>query len=782
MSSCTPLQQAIISACANNPEVKNTEVAENIGCSPTYVGRVRNENENKIEEKEYPTDVSVHASFGSPYSIFLSKEARNILDVTTDDVVELSFLVDKNNRTYYTSVKDIDSIDIEEEIRHLLYSVYNLDEEYYGQLPKELSELFKEDEDSSPRIYTKKGLERALKKLERKVEIDIAKSDCFIGAGIYEQISEDSGRKIIQTPSFNMTSQNFIECFNASGIPLFDISKYKGEVDQPETVYFMSNGGSLNDDKKDKITEDILDVKYFNKISYIISKSDAVRGPAPVETESSVFEVTEDSIEVITESAKVISTYEEEDHFEYSTIEGLIDNVSLKGEGENYVSLQKEKYPDYNIIILKISTLRVPIFINDDEISVMYFSEVDQLDEFVSDLIEYISSNIAHPHEVFGPRNVERESKLDPNTWVLDTNSIYHQVPPDEASSILYTILPNMDLYGSEFILPWSLIYEINKHKNTDDAGPSVRNQGVENINILNILSEYDFIDLSYEDVPDESISEIETSALADMYVLSTAQKNDAAMFTSDKELSRLCKASGIHTVNILEHAFIEPEKEPDQSLWEEIKQEFNHGPISREDLLDLVVSQSKEKAAKENTALSLSTETDLQDQADDYIHEWLKKELIMPFKQNSELKYAVTHEFAVVPTYDLISHISDHVTSDNYLDETFLDKLRKKYGLKSYERPMLNLYIPESYVLQAQSECSTAKIEGTLKSLLSLNCIKNAKYTPISVANNNDSLVKDALEISKQKDCLLLCRDGDNNLDKLSGLLGVKVKKLVSK
>jgi rRNA-processing protein FCF1 len=793
MEATTELQEAIIKKTSIDREQSNTKIAEDLGCDPSYVSECRKTYSESIDEFAISTEWSTGFCFSNPYQVYVSEELLDDIEVDEGEVGELNFLCGRDSREFYAEINRLEDFDQNKEIHALFYALTtNKPNEFKSGLPE--FDEFVSDDGEEWEIYTQDHLRGFLSTIGRVVRRKVTDNNLILGASVCEFIEDRESEKGIKTPFFKIDKEPFVEYIQGNTPDVYEISEHNERIHKPEQVYFMSLEGKVPDDKKEQVVSKISESKYIDlsiRRSFI-EQGYNIYGPGLDESVISdsigrVVEIDSETIEIVDEKARSLELSNSQDPFEFEKIVSVLDQLKWgkKEEGEdNAEDLEYTTHGEYNLIYVSLGPFIVTIFVQDKEVLFLYHAEVSQIEDNVTDIMKSIENNIDKEMITTTIGDIEHEKKLGAQKWTLDTNSIYHQISNDKASSILYTFIPTDELFNSEIIVPWVVLYEINSHKNTDDAGATVRQQGTENLEILSILDDYDFIDLQIEDVPSQVNGNVQSSAISDMHILSTAQSENSGLFTSDGELRRIANAAEVQAIDIREYATFEPETEPHQSIWENIEDDFSSGPIKREALVDLIVQKSREEIAR-SFSIKQTSKVDLREQAQDLIHQWVEKEMIVPFVDNSSILYADTQRYDIVPTYDLISHIPNNVEKHkgiNYLNGTFLEKMRRRYGMPSNKRPILNFCVPESYVLKAQQECSSGKIEGTLKALLHLDSIQNSQYESISINNASSSNVEDdAIDTAKERDSLLLCRDGDENIDKLSGLLGVTVKKLVA-
>jgi hypothetical protein len=124
------------------------------------------------------------------------------------------------------------------------------------------------------------------------------------------------------------------------------------------------------------------------------------------------------------------------------------------------------------------------------------------------------------------------------------------------------------EFYQSEIVIPWSTRYEINKHKDEGGPEPRVQQKGIDNIKSLKILDQYEFINLTIENIPDNIMSQVSQSHIADMDLLESAEGGeDTVLITGDERLRELARISDTRTRDIYDLAKIDKNPNIDDEL-----------------------------------------------------------------------------------------------------------------------------------------------------------------------------------------------------------------------
>ena len=339
---------------------------------------------------------------------------------------------------------------------------------------------------------------------------------------------------------------------------------------------------------------------------------------------------------------------------------------------------------------------------------------------------------------------------LESKQWVLDTNSIYRQKPDEDYTSIVNFILTNPVLYDRELLVPWNVICEINRHKDSNkSSNVNASKQGLENLKMLNLLDNIGFLSFKIEEVPNKIDNSIrKNTGVTDMSIVNSVPE-EGVLFTNDEHLIEISEMMGVSTDRI-ENVSGFSESKNEEDYWAPIKEELNKtGPRDYQEVSDQL----------EN--LLSDSDNEHQISAEAIINKKLRSgELIHTPTNVHNIRIALAKEISIIPTFNLINKINRtlvEIDGDNFIPEEVLENIRRSIGgMNTSRRPKLKFIIPAEYVYRSSEISQVDDLEV-------LRYIDNAGFEtvhPHSSVENETSIENVIIKSAIEQDCPVLCTD----------------------
>lgn len=783
MSSRTPTQQDIIKYAKKHPEATGNEIAETVGCSVSYANKVRRENLNTIIGKNDLSPYTIDISLAHPYKLLLSDECISQLDLFDEEIVEIDIIRNGETVTVRAPIEHIEKSNKKSELHSYTYGLSKVAPDIPNGVRVELSDFLGDNSDDDISIFTPDAFDEYLSRIDSTVNNKVDEADIMVGIGLaslgIEPTEEES--EVIQLPNYQSNTTEFRAIFSEEHPRLVDLKKYEGEVTSPETVIF-SVSGDISEKGKEDIKEHLQEIKFFDlSIGYFPSGKYPINGPQTFEQNNGILDISESSIEIW--GTKLVGQFFNSDPPEFDDIVNSIMSADIMVDiNDKEYEITNEIFRDSQAVVLSINDFSITISYSEEALLIFYSSEMNSIDNFVEGIFDFLSDEFES--ESIGPSYFGEENNHRTDNWIFDTNAIYHQIIDDTASSILKTILPNFELYIENFIIPWPVLYEINKHKDDTDSGPppAVQEIGLENLRTLKILDSYEFINLEVESIPEDIKTKVSESHVADLHVLQKAQSTNSILISGDGRLRRLAEISDTPVIDIHEYAVVEDIPDLSNEVWDEINPQIGKEISKRDDILAAIEKEESEAVERHFQNKRNVKQPD----PETYLDQWTNDGKIIPvYCEDEEGDPSVRYEKAVsmdiVITPSVARELTDHIEECNnspYLTEEVLDSLADVLNLPSPGLPLISFHVPLSNVLGPQS-ISMGGISTEARQFYQLKQLENAEYHVDEVNRRvaTGEKVQSAVQLARNQQYTILCTDTDRYIDPIGNLLGVDVR-----
>lgn len=721
-------------------------------------------------------DTSV--SYSNPYRVFADLDGAEFDDMEQGDPVKVEF--EKGDESYEAIclIDGIDQFETEQENHAVFYLASALSEEASPDRFNIFDEYREENDlenhfnnysiqlnDFSEVHYFIHDIQHFNSRLDN--------SDIYVGSGLFDHIAgavDSSYDELIQTP-YSIVAQNTPEEFQ--DITINNIRKYTDDIDEAGRVVFCTEHETDPERiKQEEIRNVIKGIEYFQTDKhYLLSEltGAAVHGPIFGEDfDSEVIRIGEDTdIEFINVDYFEFVTHGEDGfQIELSQIESLVDSLDTEIHDES----------EFGRRTLEVSTTSgtLDFYKSEYALSVQMIhvrpddrQEVIETLTQISDDINELSDNELHLRK----RDTSAADGRECPRWVLDTNVLYRQRSAEGTDSIADLILNNPGVTGKEILIPWQVLSEINRHKDGSTKQSNLAEVGFDNLNILHILSQFEFFDLTVENVPDNiDNSVIPKTGATDLSLLKKANE-ESILITDDEALLNIADLSDVSHQDISNIAGPKPMEERQGNILESIKSELRSGPKRRPELLDSIEAAYRSNIQPNLSSMDSGNVIDPEAELDKWMRngEFIK----VPSEEMDDTKIHNTQIIDVVPTYGIIDQIANatrEINEDYLLEDHVLESARSAIGrLGTESRPMLNFIVPEQYTYRAEDI-------DQIGMLFKLNQIENARYESLPHENVNDSFNQIAVKVAKSQNAILLCDANSMDLKRLGGLLNIEV------
>lgn len=803
----TELQHNIVDFAVEHPNATNADVADAVDCSSSYVREIRHQYFHLIEGGIEPD--RVWPVFSDPYAVYVSDSYVEENDLSTDDPVYIAGGTEETTQQEIVGLSPVGELDLEKERRGLFYATREvLDELSRG--PVVSLKKYLDDESQDLEIHEAEQLSNYLNEVDQILRSRVSNCDIFVGISILDRIQYenwlDGQDGLVNTNPFFFSGRNTI--ISSLEGPKFvnELIPTESEPQTPEAIDYICSG-QMSNGTKSRLQDQILSRKYtLAESDEIYPSARYTDGPYPSVDSEQPLKITEDNVNFYTNKERHVRYSGDIDPVNVSSIfdDRRIrfkpsDTVGPIDQGPSEKQLSAHSWGRGTIIF--ISNFSLNIRFEEDRI---IWSYPEPFESLVDPLIEILvkSSSI----KIVSQSNKNR-GRLDRDNWVFDTNAIYHEIDQGVGSSILRTVLADTNIAESTVHIPWIVSYEINKHKDIGGPNKPIQENGVDNLELLDVLDENGFIDLSIEMYTGEALSDITESSIADLYLSKFARERDAVVVTGDRRLQRLNQLAGIETADIYSYADVDSIPDLEDEVKEEVLNNVGTTLSQHSDIIEELESRIENHGATERTYYQALPKRRIDEKrvpqtAKEYLRKWVKNDDIIPYPATKEtdsdssdiaddgkeddidtervLAYEHTQVHDLVPTIEVVSDLCESIVDvdgEKYLPKSELSNIAKQLGYGGRGEPTIHFHFPIALVISFQSR-TTGQLSREGQELYQLKQLQNAKYTTeeLSAADRADA-IHDAILLAKERNCTLLCAEDDTYLKRVGDLLGVRVK-----
>lgn len=727
----------------------------------------------------------VAVAYSDPYGVYLPQEILSEIGADPGAPVRLVFEEDEGETEIIAKAREQDVMRsddevhpfLEQEVHALFYGIANIIDDLPSGFENSFSQ-FQGDQPTEIEIDELQDLAAYLNELATNVT-RFTQEHVIVGCGFFELFlkGERDTEHTVQTPLFQIDTPTFKELLNGQFPPLTRIEPYEGDIGEPDTVYFCTEYFAASDQQKERLREAIAEYEFVSPAGdYVVPHHYlTAHGPLPTENlqdEPSIIRVTPDTIEFTAAQFGAILPADGETVFDFDQVSPIITDVFDQDD------IKIDRSPEDNQITLHTSDIRITFYVFDTELRYSYLHVTDSdtiaaIEEALNALPQLLDEQLGIETIKTPTDTNELAENVDRDTWILDTNALYHEIPGQGPSSIMHLFFPHLNLYGKQIVVPWQVLAEINRHKDERTALQTASEQGIENLRIFRLLDEYGFIDLDIGPIPTEFDSSIvpETGA-TDLAILAAATAaDDGILLTRDERLIDLCTIMETPVEHVEFLTSLQPE-EDDYELFADVTQELEE-PQTRDDLLAYV----DERVQMRNEEREYG-EAQVED-AQEMLQTWRDEREIIPYRVDNTVYMAQAATVDIVPSYSLLRNLAEYIDSDLHLTEGFLEAMQGSAQLPSEKYPWVHFHIPEEYVYQAMQEASKEDEEqSTLTTLYQVEQLENADYSSIPLVLDevrNPDLEKVAVRAAKEAECSLVCLE-DESIRRLARLLDAPI------
>lgn len=771
MGELTDSQKRIASTIDENPDYDIADISDATDLSKSWVRKTLTDHAKQIFGENDLSDMSIEVSFHRPNGIFFDKSILSKFDFSIGDSITLE-LHDGGTDTVRTfgKAESVSKLDTELEVHNRVYAAQKASEETLEQmfensrflsgLPTDEIGLYSPGE--LFRIYN--GINSSLSATKKKI---------VIGVNYLNRVGQEYEPGPISLPSVGVSSENIQTAFNDGSTILTDVRSLDSDVSifHPDQVYFIRRSEEIDGGIKNRIVErEIFDFQYHRFLSY----DPLLSGPHTPPPKERLLRISNSNLSITPEKSHVIR--KTRDKFSREEITNEIQNIALSLENNNIsIEPRVSTMNGRTLFQFKFGSMYINLSISENFLSIDHMKNSKISEKISKNLINYVKEKIgtSNTEQSSGTLSFKREFAGDTSV-ILDTNVLYNNLRDESGESILRLFLENTKLYSLEFIIPWTVLYELNKHKDRGGPGPQVQEQAVENLQLLEMLDRNDLISFDTQDLPNQIESRVADSDVADMNMLQCANRHDrTVLVTGDERLREVAERFNINTKAIKDFIDITPSTDAEEEVRKSVLPEVNSESMNREE----IVSRIEETIQENKDRTERPVEGDAE--PSQFLEQMQDDGEVIPVVDDEcdSLVYtrADTAEVVITPTaVSAICGKIEKVNGKKYISREFLESI-KIPGMKSSRLPYLHFYVPLSNAVAPQS-ASFSGLSRTARELYKLKHINNANYSSeeISEATARGEHVHDAVLLARQKGIPLLYA-GDDYLEKVSGLLGVK-------
>lgn len=741
-------------------------------------------------------EYNVGVAYSDPYGVYLPSRYFDELGLNAGDPIKLVFQVKGEEKEIVAKAQEQDVFNdpesaihpfLKKELHALFYGVARIIDE----LPEEFEDAFGRFQGEQPNEIEIDELEELADYLE-ELTANVVRFDedqIIVGCGFFELFLKDvratEHEQTVKTPLFQIDKPTFKELLNLQLPQLTHLEPYDKEIGRPEPVYFCTEYFEATDKQKKHLSEKIAEQELFHKTGDYILPHHYITAHGPLPTDHlgeqpDVIEITPEAIEFTAAQFGQIHPVDDDAELDFDQIAPVLKNLFDQETTTTQISREHDR------IAFHIDNIRLTFYILEDQLHYSYLHIIDQdtidaIEEALTTLPDHLQNELSIQAVKLPTGTKELVGNVDRETWVLDTSALYHEIPGRGPSSLMHFLLPNTNLYGKRIKVPWQVLAEINRHKDEGTALQTASEQGVENLRILRLLQNYEFLELDIGEVPGDLDTSImpETGATDLAILAATREADDAVLLTRDELLINLCKVSETPVEHIEFLTTLQPE-EDERDLFEEVEQELLE-PQKRDKLVDRIGDRLRMKAETRDFP-SHPTEEGFNENARDMLDNWLNERFVITYPVKGTFYVAQSTVVDVVPSFNLLKEIPKYIESEDgkYLNRTFIEAMQRAARLSSNVFPWVHFHIPEEFVHTAMEETAKRDEDGILITLYQLEQLENADYSslPLITEEDNPNLEKIAVRAAKESESRLICLE-DEAVTRLARLLEAPIGRI---
>ncbi|MWG34151.1 hypothetical protein [Halomarina oriensis] len=774
MDNLTDIQQSIVDYASTHNEAPPSEIADVVGCSPSYAGTIRSRYLPAILGDIDLYESNIIPSYSNPYSIFADKCILSNSSLEIGDLAEIVMENETDELTYAFPLQDIEELDSLTESHPLLIALERDSSIWIDGLNQRL-EKFQSDDGYN--IYDSGDFSDFVDEVLEFVESSLKNADLVIGWQIFRNLADNEYDHFnrINIPEGLVPPEYFEASYAGDYNRILDLKTYTGDISEPDEAYFTTHRPINNMDSK-AIADMVKNRRYFDTNILHHFETEDIHGPIVRGIPSRVVDLKDTGIHI---NKHLIRTDSEDGlSVEYADIKQIVEDtdfyIQSESDDEDDVLLQPYYFPNTNSIAFSFGNVTVRIASVSDGIITSY-PNINGYPHIAESIIEVVRERleIASDPEF----NTSKASDKSTDEWIWDTNALYHEIIDERGSCVLKSVFTNDTFFYSNIVIPWISLYEINKHKDRGGPSTTVQKKGIDNIDVFRKLAEIGLIQLEIDGKIGKNAGPVDEADIADMLILDEAcERESAGIVSGDDRLRKLGEFAGIASMNIRDIADVTNTPDLDDAIKNEILPKIGDILSSETDLRgainEEVEQQIQQKMPREKT--------DAPESASAYINRWLDDKEIIAFPDGDSLRYdhGVPNDLVITPTaaVELGKHIEEG-PDGRYLSEECILHLVPKLRINQRGVPWITFHVPISAIIASQS-AAIGGISTEARHLHQLNQLKNADYetAELSEAISRQETVHDSVLLAREKSLPLLCADADDYLTTISQLLDVKI------
>lgn len=804
-SDTTALQRDIIHAAASRLDSSPSEIAEIVGCSASYAREVAQDAEDRIKTLSETSHISYLPSFSHPYSMLLHDENLFQYSLEEDDPVLINGEYEGNHRDAIGRVEELPEDWFKQESLARAQGLYFAAEEIESSDTSIFTQMETWDGHANPSTHSE--CEQFILDTRQHLQQNFksAQPEAFIGVGILEILhGERDPTNLINSPYFNFEKEYFVKYMARDTPEITEFHKIFQDINTPDEVFFTYYNEKLTDEQQKEFKKKVVNQKYFKSTwNYALPNAPSLVGPTSTEVTDKVIKIDQNSLDLIPGVQEVIEFYNNDQVVEGLTADTLFE--AIQNANPQFETLAAERSDidrplpirkdgeQLSFIFDQVTVVADP---QDDKLIWSRPSEIQNIQKLTNTINQIIKNQMdfdkVNKVDTVGPNS----PRFDKEDWVFDTNVLYHDHLTDQPTSILHTVFQYSFFEGAQVDIPWTVLFELNKHAQKGKKKTRKIRQGFENVKILHLLDHIGYLSINVNAPPEKVPTNIEVGDIADMHFLHRADKNNARLLTGDTTLRELCQMAHIDTMDIFNLQSLSEQtsdEDPEETLLPQIGSEL----ITKEEIYE----ELADKIAGDTTVTIPETSQLSPNDPQDRIKRWESEGSVVKYynKEVDEVCYAQRVDLCVVPTESACELIAECISAedDRLLCESFNRCLKDPSGtLSEDEFPYLEVVVPARYVAKNASQDDSPSEFN--EKILSIKQAVNVSYQtrPLTISDNSadvnskiptnfgeDSLVSDSgypalsLAMAIERSQLLVVKD--DPIWKFSQLFDVKAMQL---
>jgi len=697
--------------------------------------------------------------FCEPYSIIFQEDSLDYFSLKEGDLLKLEGTYGGKEEVTFGKVQKFDpEILSKEEGARVSGSYFSA-----GNLRESNTERFDEirtlsDGQANPKTnsdfqkllqHTRQDFSEMLSQLEPTI---------LIGAGILEIIhGHRDPTDLMSTPYFTFEKGYFADYVTGNFPTIEDIQLVAENPQEPEEVFFTLYGERLTESQEEELKEDLLSQEFFKSSwNYAQPGTGSLVGPTTTDVTDDVIRLTSDALQLVPGVTQTVRFYDSDgaqvSGLDVETIYNAIQNAepefdmlkATRGSVESDFPIRRDG-DSLSFLFDQVTLVLTP---RGNSVDWQRPAEVSKLDTFTSAVNGMIESQLdLESHELEEPTEPQYH-RLDEDSWVFDTNSLYHDHVGDEPSAILHTVMAHPFFEGTDVKIPWPVIFEFNKHADPGKGTNRTNRQGIENLAMLHSLERLGYLSVSIQDFPEQIDGGLNIGDIADIHILAYAQEVGGTLITGDhtlEELSNLVETRAINVADLKTYSAPFEGSLPEEEILPLIGSELNTRSTIVEEIEKILNTDSILPPVEGSQASPFDPGS--------IVDKWVSQEHIIPYYSptEDEVCYAQRTDLSIVPTMDAVPQLVSHVDNDTNLLNGQYKQLLEFEGsqdpIGSDEFPNVNLHVPIEYIAKEAKPDKSPSDFNT--KLLELRRTKTIEYQAKSALGSGNSHLQNLIEES---------------------------------